>query len=394
MNGNEGLQKARQANMMARQLITASATKRTQNIFSRTVSVASENVLQVAPRYVGLLLGFIVTVQTNIAVGAMGAALTRAPFGPFNLVSQFRYDDLNNNTRVQTTGWHIGHLNSVRGGAPWLACRTNTNYPVDFGNNFPSLIQGAATIGQGENSDVSMTYFVPISYSQQDLRGAEYLGVVNATANLQITLNATPARARTLNNGTDAAYVTADAMTASDATIGDYTVNVFQVYYDQLPASQNGVVLPMMDLATIYDLKNTSFSGLTANEDFPLPYSNFRDFLSTIAIFRNNIAPTAALATEADVNLWKLESANFTNIWNVPPRIAGMWGRQNLEDDLSLGAYYFPTRDKPISTVQSGNFQLVLNAATVNAGAAILVGYESFALQNQIANAGSLPAAA
>lgn len=390
------LQRARQANMLARQLVTGSAVKRTQQIYSRTVNVATENILQIQPRYAGLLLGFYVTVQANIAVGAMGAALTKTPFGSTNLVSQFRFDDLNNNTRIQTTGWHMSLINSMRAGAPFLACRTNTDYPVDFGRSFTSLMNAPAGIAQGANANVAATYFIPVSYSQQDLRGAIYLGVVNATAQLQITLNQTPARARTQSGGSDAVYVTADAMTAADATIGNYTVEVWQCYYDSLPQSENGLVLPVMDLATIYDIKNTSLTGMTANQDFPVPYSNFRDFLGTYAVYRNRAAATGAVAfaTEADINRWKLESANYTNIWEVEPRIAGAWARQTVEDDLPLGVYYFPSRDKPVSTVQQGNFQLVLNAADVQSGAALLVGYESFALTNQIANAGSLPAAA
>lgn len=387
------LERARQANAMARQLIVASAIKRTQRIYSRSVSVATENVLRVEPRNAGLLLGFIVTVAANIAVPAMGNALTATPFANYNLVEQFRFDDLNNNTRIQTTGWHMGLLNSVRSGAPYLACRTNNAYPVDFGRNFTSLQNAPDAIAADANADIHATYFIPIAYSEQDLRGAIYLGVVNATAQLQITLNATPARPRTLSNGSDAVYVTADDSTASDATIGNYTVEVWQVYYDMLPKSSAGIVLPMIDLATFYDIKNTNFTALTANQDYPMPYSNFRDFLSTIAVYRNRVAPTTVFATEADVNRWKLETANYTNIWDVEPRIAGAWARQTVENDLPLGVYYFPTRTKPISTVQAGNMQLIIDPANVQANAAVLVGYESFALTNQIGQAQSLPAA-
>lgn len=393
----DALQRARQANMLARQLVTGSAVKRTQQIYSRTVNAANENVLQIQPRYAGLLLGFYVTVQANIAVGAMGTPLTKTPFGPLNLVNQFRFDDLNNNTRIQTTGWHVGLLNSMRAGAPYLACRTNTAYPVDFGRSFATLFNAPDSIAAGANADIAATYFIPISYSQQDLRGAIYLGVVNATAQLQITLNNSPTSARTQAGGSNSVYVTADSVTApASVTLGNVTVEVWQCYYDMLPQSQNGLVLPVMDLATIYDIKNTSFTGITANQDFPMPYSNFRDFLGTYVVYRNRAAATGAVAfaNEADINRFKLESANYTNIWEVEPRIAGAWARQTVEDDLPLGVYYFPSREKPVSTVQQGNFQLVLNAADVQANAALLVGYESFALTNQIANAGSLPAAA
>jgi hypothetical protein len=37
-----------------------------------------------------------------------------------------------------------------------------------------------------------MNYFIPLAYSSNDLRGAVYTNVVNATQNLQITINKTP----------------------------------------------------------------------------------------------------------------------------------------------------------------------------------------------------------
>lgn len=377
-----------QANLAARGLIVGGAVKRTQQIFSKTFSAASENVLQIQPRNVGLILGFIVNVKTNVAVAGGGSPLTLTPFGPANLVKNFSFFDLNNNTRINTTGWHTHLVNSARGNAPYLAPRTNTSYPIDYGNKYPSLVSAAATIAAGANSDVTMTYFVPLAYSDQDLRGAVYANVVNATMNLQITVNNGAISARTVAGSSDNVYNTADAVTApANVTLGNFTVEVYQVYYDQLPEGQNGVVLPLLDLSTVYELKQTSITGITANQDFPLPYSNFRDFLSTFAVYRNR-AMTFAL--ESDISYWALESANYTNVFKVAPKYAAAWGRQTVEDDFPLGVYYVPTRSKPISTVQYGNMNLILNATDVQAGATVLLGYEAFALVNIIGQAQSL----
>lgn len=384
-----------QANLMARNLVSQNAVKRTQQIWSGTVDPTTQPVINIPPRNVGLLLGFIVTVQTNVAVAAStGTVLTRTNFGPANLLTKVSFDDLLNNTRINVSGRYLSLLNSARGGAPYLAARTNDNLPMSYGNHFPSLYQGGATINQGANSDVSATYFVPLAYSDKDLRGSIWLNVVNATANLQLTLNQNVASARTKTGASDAVYATANENTQpADVSVDPFTVTVYQVYYDQLPMGQNGAILPMHDLATIYELKETAFSGIVQNQDFPLPYSNFRDFLSTFVLFRNNATNSLTFATEADIAYLALESANYTNIFKVEPRIAAAWGRQTIEDDFPLGCYYVPTRSKPISTVQYGNMQVILNANTVQSNASVIVGWEAFALTNIIGQAQSLPAA-
>lgn len=397
-NENGGMN-PQQANILARNMIVGGAVKRTQQIFSQVVDVSSQNVINVVPRNVGLILGFIVQVSTNVAVaGATGTALTKTPFGPYNLLKSVNYVDLQNNTRINTAGWHLGLLNSVRSGGPYLGARENINMPVDFGNYYPSLGTAPDSIAQAANADLEQTFYVPLAYSDEDLRGSVYANVVNATQNLQLTLNNALVQARTVAGTSDAALVTDAAGTPpADVTVGDFTVKVYQVYYDQLPKGQNGVILPVLDISTVYELKQTAIPGVTAGQDFPLPYSNFRDFLSTVAIYRNRAGvtgtPNTGFATEADINYLALESANYTNIFKVNPDIAAAWGRQTVGDDLPLGVFYVPSRAKPISTVQYGNMNLVFNVADVQTGATFLVGYEAFALTNIIGSAQGLPPA-
>lgn len=382
-----------QQNLMARNLVVANAQKRHQLIYSATINPAVQQIVQIPPAFAGLGLGFIVNIKANIAVAAMtGTALTKTPFGPANLLKEIRFDDLNQNTRIQTTGWHMHLLNTARASSPYLVPRQNISYPVDYGNAYPRLMQGAASIAQDANADVSCTYYVPLAYSDLDLRGAVYLNVVNATASLQLTLNNAFVSARTLAASTDAGYVTADAMTApADVTVSTFQIEVYQVYYDMLPAANGQPILPGLDLSVVYDIKNTSFPTPTVGQDNALSYTNYRDFLSTFAIYRNRIAPTAAgFALEADINNWSLQAANYTNIWKVAPYVAGGWGRQVIDDDFPLGCYYFPTRTKPISTNQYGNMGLVINPADVQAGSAILTGYEAFAWTNRIGSAAQL----
>lgn len=381
-----------QANLMARNAIVGSAVKRTQQIFSTTQDVSSSAVLNIAPRNVGLILGFIVQVSANVAVAGGGTPLTLTPFGSWNLLSQVNYTDLQNNVRINTTGWHIGMLNSARSSRPYLGVQSFDSYPAGFGNYWPTLGSAAASIAAAANSDVDFTYYIPLAYSDDDLRGSVYGGVVNATQNLQLTLNANAVQARTQQGSTDAIYYTADSGTApASVTVGNYTVTVYQVYYDQLPVGKNGIILPALDISTIYELKNTSVGSVVANQDYPIPYSNFRDFLSTVAVYRNKPATADEFMANSDINYLALESANYTNLFKVGPDIASAWARQVIGTDPPLGVFYIPTRAKPISTVQFGNMNLVFNCADVQANAAFLIGYEDFALQNIIGNAQGLP---
>jgi hypothetical protein len=137
----------------------------------------------------------------------------------------------------------------------------------------------------------------------------------------------------------------------------------------------------------VYELKQTSYNGLTVGTDFPMDYANFRDFLSTFAVYFNG-----ASRENTDINTWALQSANFTNIWKKPVDLISLQTRQHLGCDLPVGCFYFGSRQKPISTVQYGNMQLVVNPATAGATASVRLAFENFALKNAVTKAGSLTA--
>lgn len=380
-----------QANILARNMITSRALKRTQTIYRRTVDPATENVLQIQPRNTGLILGFIINLRYNVAVAAgTGTALTRTPFGPANSLRQVTFFDLNNNTRIQTTGRHLSVLNSARSQRPYNGVDTFTNYPVGYGEHDTNIASAAASIAQAANADVAFSYYVPLAYSEKDLRGAIYANVVSATMTLQLTLNNNPVVARTLAGWTDGVYATAnDSTPPADVTVGNWTVEVVQVYYDQLPAGQKGVILPVLDLQTIYDIKNTSVTGMTANQDYPIGYSNFRDFLSTFFTYRNRVS-TGGTMNLGDLSTLALQSANYTDVFEVREWLADSWNRNTFGLDMPLGSWLVDTRGRPISTLQFGNMEAVFNLANVQAGASIDVGYEAFALTNTIGQAASI----
>lgn len=383
-----GNMNAQQQNALARSLITGRAIKMTQNIYSNTVNPQTQTQVQIPFRNVGMVLGFWVDIAIAAAAPGVGNTYTLTPFGPANVLSQILVTDLNNNVRIQTAGWHLHFVNTAKKGSPFGVSRTNTSYPIAYGVNWANAFAAPTTVTGASGATIYMRYWVPLAYSDFDLRGAMYMNVVNATAYLQ--LNITPGANAFVASGTDAtlAVYQASGGTPTSNWGTTATINVYQVYYDQLPMAQNGApVLPMLDLATIYELKNTAYTGMVTGQDFPIPYSNFRDFLSTFVVWDNGGTLDVGVNTQA----WKLQSANFTNIFNISPNLAAFIARNEIQDDYPAGTYYFPSRNKPISTVQYGNMELVLTpTGTVNSGAQVLVGYEDFALVNTLVGAASL----
>jgi hypothetical protein len=377
-----------QMNRAQRAAVLNSSIEMIQQVYSNQITPANQTVVNIAPRNVGLLKKFIIVISgtANNTDGANVANLS--DLGLSNLLAQVVFTDLNNNTRIQTTGWHLSLLHAARfrwGVARSLLAGAIVDNGAGFGNTFGVIVAPTA-FAHGTSQPFQAIYEVPICYSDEDLRGAVYMNVVNAVANLQLTLSSAPFAAAGVDS-TNAVWK------GAAGNISAVTITVYQVYLDQLPRGANGVpVLPTLDLATVYELKNTAFSTFVANQDNPMPYANFRDFLSTTLIYNSNPAADAGRTAGTDTNYFALQSANFTNIWKYTPVIAALKCRQLTFSDFPLGCYYFSSRRKPLSTTTYGNMELILNPITAAAGNYALVGWEDFALTNALQVGGSLSA--
>lgn len=388
MSAGNGAPSPAQINAQQRALVLASAVEMTQQVASSTIATvaAGNNQFTIQLRPVGLVKYLILEISGTYTSGAAAASTV---MGLCRILQNVTLTDLNNNQRVNTDGLHLALLEQVKSretdpsarplstslsdalvAGEYVAAGTAPNFPV---NLYPVPSTAAGTF--------RAFFKVPLAYSDNDLRGAIYANVINATMQLQVTINPTPAG--TVSDLTGYAW--------GNDTGGLTNVNliVYQCYLDQLPVGKNGVVLPMVDLSTVYELKNTGFSGMVANQDFPIPYSNFRDFYSTLVVF-NSTGATAGLKNGSDVAYWALQSANFTNIWKFDPLLAALKTRQIIGSDLPLGTYYFSHRKKPLNTTQYGNLELILNAASVSGVPYATVYWEDTALQNTLTQAGSL----
>src|SRR5580692_2032807 len=351
----------------------------------------SNNTVNVPMRLVGLTRGFIVKiVSTYTNTGTGTAALTE--FGPANEVSNFTLTDLDNYQRINTSGWHMNLLNTAKEGFPFGAAllRTALETQIDSGNNYNVISSPGTIAATTGTATVQMYYWVPCAYGKRDLRGALYTGVVNATAYLAFTLNPTPT---VISGDATLAVWSQTAATGAFATRTNVTWTVYQNYIDQLPRYQSGKnagspILPPIAMRTQYRLVNTSLSAISANQDFPIPFTNFQSFLSTMIIYDQN----GTLNPGTDINAWKIAAANTLQFQYLDPITQSLRTRVRIMTDVPAGAYAFDFREQPINTNQAGNMQILLNPSTAASGSQVLVGWESFADVNTILGAQSLPA--
>jgi P3 major capsid protein len=372
-----------QLNGMQRRAVTQQAVKMKQNIFSGTFNPATTPVINIVPRNVGLILRFIVEYSFTVSNTDGANLATLTDYGPLNGFSNIQFTDLQNNQRHNTYGFHFGLVSSFKERQPFASAQTLAAAEYTAGNNFP-VTAAPGTITHGTTGQIVKGFIeIPIAYSDDDLRGAIYANVVANQMLLALTINPQPFAAT--GDDTYAMY------SGATGTITSVNVNVYQEYYDQLPIGAGGVVLPLLDISTVYQLNFSNFTSLAANTDNYYQYTNFRRYMSAIAVY-NNSGTIGGRSNGADISYWAQVSSNFTNIFKVDPIEQARIARRTLGSDPPKGTYYFGTRMKPIYTLTYGNMQLDINPITAGANAYLLFLWEYFALQNVLSSAGSLPA--
>jgi hypothetical protein len=361
-----------------------------QSIYSSTITApaSGNNVLQIPLRNVGLVKGFIVQVDASMSNTGSGAA-SLTTWNAANILSNISFFDLDNYQRINCAGWFMNMLGTAKEGMPWGSALLSTAFdtPIKYGNNFNVISATASLAATTGTGTVNMRYWIPLAYSKADLRGAVFMGVVNATAYLQLTINPTPGVAT--GDATLAVY--SGASTA--VTISSVQVTVYQCYLDQLPRYTSGPnagspILPPIDTSTQYRLITTSLSAVSVGQDFPIPFSNFQQFLSLGIIYDQ----AGTLNGGTDINYFALAAANTYQMFKLDPYTQALLSRIRIKTDWPNGSYMFDFRDQPVSTNQTGNMQLLLNAITAATGTTVYCGFESTALINTVLGAASLPA--
>lgn len=389
-------------NALARQVIMAQALEMHTQLASVSLSTTINNagqVLNVTPRNVGLLKGFYVEYSAQVKNTNGAAAITPTPLCPLNLFSNVQFTDLQNNVRINCPAYQIGLLDTIKQKNPFATAflSTATDTVVKYGANSTATVQGAANVDTIWNAPSSIAaaatgvvtgvLWIPIAYSDHDYRGAIYSNVINGQMNLQFTVSNTPGY---VAGGDQMLAMYGPADSATTVQVLNTTIQVTQVYMDQLPIDpRSGLpILPQRDIATIYELKNTTFTAAVPNNDFAMSYPNFRDVLSSIVLLDPLTAPVSVPTL---TNYFSLQAANSTNVFKRTGSLNQALVRNVMGFDLPTGITYFSFRGRPLSTTQYGNLQLMFNGSGAwSTNFAIYHCWESFASVATISQSGSL----
>jgi hypothetical protein len=350
-------------------------------------SVGPGSVITIQLRNVGLVKRLVVEFSATVTAGATSVQ-TLTPLGLANLISNITFVDLGNNTRVNSTGWHLNLLSSVKRRRVFGAAY-QSDTPNGYGNNNNRVMFAPATIAATTSSPIKFILEIPFVKNNHDLRGAIFADVTNAVMQVQITLNpqmfvsstADPTLAMYQSAGTDLASLSA------------VTVQCNQNYLDQLPRNPQTAapILPALDLGTAYLLNNTAGGLPTVNQDNGYAFVNARSYESVAVVYDNN---GTLNINGVDLNYLAVTSANFTNLLRWDGMMAVIAERDIIGDDFPKGTRYLDFRHRPINTDQYGNMQLIINPSSVLGSAAtFLFGWESFGIIGQINQGGSLPMA-
>lgn len=357
-----------------------------QQLFpSLPATITTGTTLTIFFRNVGLIKRLLLRFNFRAKAGSTSTQ-NLTPLGLANFVSNVTLTDLANNQRINTTGWHLTALSSMKRRRPFGAAMI-TDTPFGYGNNY--IVQRApASIAANGTSNCCFILEIPLARNDQDLRGAMFGDVTSASAQVTVTLNPNMFVASTADP-TSAMFQSAGSDLGS---FDNFTLEVVQNYLDQGPRTQQGVLLlPQLDIGTAYMLTQVATPGApVVNQQNTAPFVNQRQFLSLMFGFDNQ-----ALNAGTDLTTVGILSANFTQVMQYSPYIQAFRGRVGLGADLPTGFYFMDFNDRPIDTAQYGNMQFQFQPSSVAGSASTgLLAYEAFGIIGLVNQGGSIPSGA
>src|SRR5215472_13902008 len=345
-------------------------------------SVGPGSVITVQLRNVGLVKRLVFQINGTITAGATSTQ-TLTALGLANLISNVMFIDLGNNTRINSTGWHLTLVSTVKRRRVFGSA-TATDTPNGYGQANNRIMYAPATIAATVATPFRLILEVPFVKNNHDLRGAIFADVTNAVMQCQLTLNPQMFVASTADP-TLAVYQSGGA---DLATLSGVTVQCNQNYLDQLPRNPQTAapILPALDLGTAYILNNTAGGLPVLNQDNGYAFVNARSYESVAFIYDN--AGTLNI-NGSDLNYVQVTSANFTQIIRWDGQMLCLTERDIVGSDLPRGTHYLDFRHRPINTDQYGNMQIIINPSSVLGSAAtILFGWEAYGVIGQVNQGG------
>lgn len=351
-------------------------------------SVGPGSVITIQLRNVGLVKRLVVEIAATIAAGATSTQ-TLTPLGLANLISNVTFIDLGNNTRINSTGWHLNLVSSVKRRRVFCAA-VASDTPNGYGQVNNRVMYAPATIAANGTTPVRFILEVPFVKNNHDLRGSIFADVTNAVMQVQITLNPQ----MFVSSTADPTLAVYQSGGADLAALSAVTVQCNQNYLDQLPRNPQTAspILPALDIGTAYLLNNTASGLPVVNQDNGFAFVNARSYESVAIIYDNN---GTLNVNGVDMNYLQITSANFTQILRYDGMMSVTSERDILGCDFPQGVRYLDFRHRPINTDQYGNMQVIYNPSSVLGSAAtFLFGWEAYGVIGQVNQGGSLPMAA
>jgi hypothetical protein len=327
----------------------------------------------------------VVEFSATVTAGATSLQ-TLSALGLANFISNVTFIDLGNNTRINSTGWHLNLVSSVKRRRVFAAAYTNDS-PNGYGAVNNRVMYAPATIAANANTPIRFVLEIPFVKNNHDLRGAIFADVTNAVMSVQITLNPQ----MFVSSSADATLAMYQSAGADLASLSAVAVQCNQNYLDQLPRNPQTAapILPALDLGTAYLLNNTAGGLPVVNQDNGFAFVNARSYESVAFIFDNN---GTLNVNASDYNYVQVTSANFTQILRYDGMMLVTAERDILGNDFPRGTHYLDFRHRPVNTDMYGNMQLVLNPSSVLGSAAtFLFGWEAYGIIGQVNQGGSLP---
>jgi hypothetical protein len=398
-----------------------------------TYAAGQATVVNMLGSATGLIRKFYLVV-TGTLNATSGVFLPTPPFGMTNLLSNITFTDLNTRVRHNTTGPHMHLIQACRRGwvpgmaLPAWAMSESVTPPASAGAvlnetigstgggagwGFNMLSGGGAQLGflcnsapstftGGTAKNFQWVWEIPVAYTDTDLRGTIWANQVTANNLLSFTINPN----FFLSNQAGAADLSASAYSTVTNPIGttlptltNLKFTLYQDMFVQGPQDKNGqIMLPQVDMAYSYNLLMVPAQALQANSDNVFFAAPNRQILSHILMWDNYLYATAPAGS--DVTSIKIQIANSLVMRQMEPGILAYWTRNLLGTDMPMGSaggsgtakvdfttYYIDTRRRPLNVQTSGNIGIYFNPNTVNAGAALNIGYEYLEIQSATFNA-------
>ena len=305
---------------------------------------------------VGVLTRMLFEVTATITNSSGAAiAITPSPAAPWNLISWLKVKDFTGTEFINLTGLQLFNLNCIRlmkkaGFSMAFAGDAAYSVPVYSLPAFPTSVPANGT------ATVKFLISCPIAYApNSDLTGAILMQSVTGQMYTEIIWNNSIFGAdddSVYNSGVNANLTTS------------INCEIVQEYRGVVSSGGN-IVLPEIDLGTVYELNGTykDTSGIVAGVAKKIPYSNFRTVLTKQLQFMNG----GVLAAGSVTNLQLVANSNQFYQTFTEDQLAQRM-REALGFDITPGCYHFSTRDHPIETVLYGNIELWFQPSAVSTG--------------------------